>query len=493
MGCAESQIHEIDGVCRPSEEDKGKLYTIEEVAAELGTSLKLIRRYVASGQLAAIQSGTKYSIPASAYMSFCDKYTNLDKETGERKLGTVTVQFLPGLGIDPEEKLIKKTAARHKMQPKLFSDASQDAVLPCKRRGRPKGSKNKLTRDTMVRAAVDDVNWQDISADWKAPKPSKMTFVDLFCGAGGLSKGLELSGMHGICGLDWFDEAGMTYARNFKHPFINGDIKQPENKQKFYETVRAQLNGRKLNLVAGGFPCQGFSMAGNRIVDDPRNSLYKELIEIVDTLKPDFVVCENVKGLRSMLNGAVEKKILADFKAIGYEMNVTTLCAADYYTPQKRERVIFIGNRIGVKNLHPRPILAPKDYVTTGEAIADLMTHPVDPAFNHVPTKHRPDMEERMRVLPEGQSLYKGYSDAWKKCPWNEASCTIKENHGGVNIHPKLPRVLTAREMARLQSFPDDFIFEGKKAKQLVQIGNAVPPFLGKAIGLAVRKAAHDI
>jgi DNA (cytosine-5)-methyltransferase 1 len=109
--------------------------------------------------------------------------------------------------------------------------------------------------------------------------------------------------------------------------------------------------------------------------------------------------------------------------------------------------------------------------------------------FNHVITKHRPDMAERMLQLEEGKSLYKGYSDAWKKCPWNEASCTIKENHGGVNVHPKLPRVLTAREMARIQSFPDDFIFEGPKNKQLVQLGNAVPPLLSKAIGLAIRKS----
>jgi DNA (cytosine-5)-methyltransferase 1 len=174
-------------------------------------------------------------------------------------------------------------------------------------------------------------------------------------------------------------------------------------------------------------------------------------------------------------------------------MNVTTLCAADYYTPQKRERVIFIGNRIGAKNYHPKPMLTPNEYVTTGQAIADLMNHPEDEAFNHVPTKHKPEMAKRMMELAEGQSLYKGYSDAWKKCPWNEASCTIKENHGGVNIHPKLPRVLTAREMARLQSFPDDFIFEGKKNKQLVQIGNAVPPLLGKAIGLAVRFSNNDL
>jgi len=189
----------------------------------------------------------------------------------------------------------------------------------------------------------------------------------------------------------------------------------------------------------------------------------------------------------------VERKIIQDYKDIGYEMNVTTLCAADYYTPQKRERVIFIGNRIGAKNYHPKPMLTANEYVTTGQAIADLMNHPEDEAFNHVPTKHKPEMAKRMLELEEGQSLYKGYSDAWKKCPWDEASCTIKENHGGVNIHPKLPRVLTAREMARLQSFPDDFIFEGKKNKQLVQIGNAVPPLLGKAIGLAVRFSNNDL
>ena len=217
------------------------------------------------------------------------------------------------------------------------------------------------------------------------------------------------------------------------------------------------------------------------------------MLDIVNKLRPEFVICENVKGLRSMLNGGVERKIIQDYKAIGYEMNVTTLCAADYYTPQKRERVIFIGNRIGAKNYHPKPMLTPNEYVTTGQAIADLMNHPEDEAFNHVPTKHKPEMAKRMMELAEGQSLYKGYSDAWKKCPWDEASCTIKENHGGVNIHPKLPRVLTAREMARLQSFPDDFIFEGKKNKQLVQIGNAVPPLLGKAIGLAVRFSNNDL
>ncbi len=408
-------------------------YSIQQIAERLSTSQKIVRRYIASGALRAEKTGTAYRISEEDYATFVEQK---DKQT------TLTTG--------------------------LF----ENEVTP---------------------VARDIVNWADISSVWQHPQPSQMTFVDLFCGAGGLSKGLEMAGLNGVCGLDFFKEAGDTYKRNFHHPFVFGDITLQESKDKFYTTVKEQLAGRHLNIVAGGFPCQGFSMAGNRIVDDPRNSLYKEMLEIVKNLQPDFVICENVKGLRSMLNGAVERKIIEDYKAIGYEMNVTTLCAADYYTPQKRERVIFIGNRMGLKNYHPQPILSPNHYITTGQAIADLINHPEDTAFNHVPTKHSPEMEKRIIECPEGKSLYKGYSDAWKKCPWNEASCTIKENHGGVNIHPKLPRVLTAREMARLQSFPDDFIFEGKKNKQLVQIGNAVPCLLGKAIGLAVRYSAGDL
>ncbi len=416
-------------------------YSIADIAERLSLSQKSIRRYIASGQLGAAKIGSTYRIPQGALEYFINNQNNSNKEVNYDLFGNI---------ID------NATIVRHSVR-------------------------------------SDDVNWIDIRDCWNAPGNSSMTFIDCFCGAGGLSKGLELAGLIGICGLDWFKEAGWTYERNFNHPFVNGDITLQEVKKKFYDIVEKQLNGRHLNVVAGGFPCQGFSMSGNRIVDDPRNSLYKELLEIVEQLKPDFVLCENVKGLRSMLGGMVEQKILSDFKAIGYNMNVTTLCAADYEVPQKRERVIFIGNRIGKRNCHPKPLLTPEHYKTTGEAIGDLIDHPEDKAFNHVPTKHKAEMEARMAACPEGQSLYKGYSDAWKKCPWNEASCTIKENHGGVNIHPKLPRVLTAREMARLQSFPDDFIFEGPKNKQLVQIGNAVPPLLGKAIGLAVRKSAGDL
>ena len=436
-------------------------YTLDMVADRLNLSLKIVRRYVASGALVAYKEHSRYVVYENDLKDF--------EQTGKPQ------------SVKTDNPHLSKSAHKGADNTQLL--LFDLAPYVSERKARP--GKNS--------AFSDNVNWADISPYWNNTTHSELTFIDLFCGAGGLSRGLEMAGLNGICGLDFFKEAGMTYRRNFKHPFVYGDITQPEIKKKLYDTVAEQLGGRHLNLISGGFPCQGFSMAGNRIVDDPRNSLYKEMLEIVRTLQPDFVLCENVKGLRSMLGGAVEKKIIDDYKAIGYEMNVTTLCAADYYTPQKRERVIFVGNRLGLKNFHPRPILSPEHYITTGQAIGDLVDHPADSAFNHVPTQHNAEMQRRIMMCPEGESLYKGYSDAWKKCPWNEASCTVKENHGGVNLHPKLPRVLTAREMARLQSFPDDFVFEGPKNKQLVQIGNAVPCLLGKAIGLAIRKSMADL
>lgn len=335
---------------------------------------------------------------------------------------------------------------------------------------------------------TDIVNWTDISDVWDGTTPSEFTSADLFCGAGGMAKGFEMAGFNQVCGLDWFKEAGMTYRDNFSHPLIEGDITQREIKDKFINTVKEKLNGKNLTVLSGGFPCQGFSMSGNRIVEDKRNSLYKDMLEIIEELQPEFIVAENVKGLRSMLKGKVEDKIKADIRKLGYVVNVTVLNSADYYVPQKRERIIFIANRIGKKNFHPAPLLESDSYITTKEAIGDLVKLKDNPKFNHVRTNHNDDMKERLAKVPEGKSLYDKYSDSWKKCPWNEASCTIKENHGGVNIHPIEPRVITVREMARLQSFPDSFIFKGTKSKQMVQIGNAVPPLLAKAIALSIKQ-----
>lgn len=350
-------------------------------------------------------------------------------------------------------------------------------------------------QDNVIKRS-DDVNWIDISLEWHKDgwknknDMSNYNFIDLFSGAGGLSCGMVMAGFNPIASVEIMPQAVQTYEYNFieKRGFDEKvetrDIRDTSVKEKLYESV----TGKKVDVIVGGFPCQGFSMAGYRVVDDPRNSLYKEMKEIVAHLQPDVVVMENVEGLRSMLNGKVEEMIIEDYKKIGYEINLTVLNSANYGVPQFRKRVIFIGNRVGKTNYHPKPLYDESTYVTLGQAIAPYMTMSENKEINHEFTKHTEEMKQRLASIPEGKSLYQNYSDAWKKSPWDKPSCTIKENHGGTNVHPKLPRCLTARELATLQSFPTDFIFKGSKKWQLVQIGNAVPPLLGKAIGLAVKK-----
>lgn len=347
---------------------------------------------------------------------------------------------------------------------------------------------------------ADNVNWIDISNEWNIdgwnnPKDrNEYNFIDLFSGAGGLSCGMVMAGFNPIASVEIMPQAVETYKFNFieKHGFNENvetrDIRNQEVKDKLYES----LKDKKIDVIVGGFPCQGFSMAGYRVVDDPRNSLYKEMKDIVEKLQPEIVVMENVEGLRSMLNGKVEEMIIEDYKKIGYEINLTVLNSANYGVPQFRKRVIFIGNRVGKTNYHPIPLYNESNYVTLGQAIEPYMNMPENLEINHVFSKHTEEMKLRLAAIPEGKSLYKNYSDAWKKSPWDKPSCTIKENHGGTNVHPKLPRCLTAREIATLQSFPSDFIFKGSKKWQLVQIGNAVPPLLGKAIGLAVKKMLDE-
>lgn len=347
----------------------------------------------------------------------------------------------------------------------------------------------------------DEVNWIDVKKECTTKKydgwanlkaRNGYNFVDLFSGAGGLSCGLTMAGFTPIASVEIMPEAVETYKYNFvqqkkfDEDVETRDIRSEEVKQALYDSI----GDRHIHLLVGGFPCQGFSLAGNRVVTDERNSLYLEMLKIVDHIKPEYIVMENVEGLRSMLNGKIEQKIISDYKEIGYDINVTVLNSADYGVAQTRRRVIFIGNRIGGTNYHPKPFM--KEYKTLGEEIERFMDMPEDKSINHIFSRHTEEMKKRIMEVEEGMSLYGNYSDAWKKSPWDKPSCTVKENHGGVNLHPKLPRVLTPRELAALQSFPDDFIFKGSKKWQLVQIGNAVPPLLGKAIGVAVKKALDE-
>lgn len=413
-----------------------KIFTVEDISKKTNKSVKTIRRQIAEGNLKATKVNNRYRIAKKDYEEWFKKYKN----------GIICESIFDKVNYTNEESKI--------------------------------------------------VNYVDISKKWKIDgwknksERNGLNFIDLFSGAGGLSCGLVMAGYTPVGSVEIMEQAVSTYKYNFidKKGFNENvetrDIRDKNIKYQLYKSIE----NTKVDVIVGGFPCQGFSMAGNRIVTDKRNTLYLDMLEIVNHIRPKVVVMENVPGLRSMLGGKVEEKIINDFEKIGYKINVTVLNAADYYTPQTRRRVIFIGNRIGVNNLHPKPILTPDKYITTKEAISDLMNKKPNPLFNHVPTTHSEQMKKKLMAVKEGESLYKNYSDSWKKCPWNKPSCTVKENHGGVNIHPKLPRVLTAREMARLQSFPDDFVFQGSKKWQLTQIGNAVPCYLGKAIGLAVEE-----
>jgi site-specific DNA-cytosine methylase len=201
----------------------------------------------------------------------------------------------------------------------------------------------------------------------------------------------------------------------------------------------------------------------------------------------------------AVLRESVPDRIVSRFEELGYRVEYRVLNAADYGVPQRRERVIFIGTRLDVPIVFPKPThresssatslfddadLLP--WVTTQDAIGGLEDAPEDVEWNHEFTRHKPDFVERLAQTPVGGSVYEGFSDAWYRQPPDEPSRTVKENHGGVFVHYRHPRVLTPRELARLQSFPDNFRFAGPKSKVLVQIGNAVPPLLGKAIGSAL-------
>jgi len=206
---------------------------------------------------------------------------------------------------------------------------------------------------------------------------------------------------------------------------------------------------------------------------------------------------EEVKRLKTHLGDYQEKvtdKIVKRFNKLGYDVKFKLLNSANYGVPQKRERVIFIGKKKNGKITHPTPTHSEngeeglKKWVSIKEAIGDLEDKKEDINFNHILTSHNAEFTEKIKNTPIGKSVFGNYSDAFFKAYPDQPSRTVKENHGGVFVHYKHNRVMTPRELARLQSFPDDFIFEGSKSKQLVQIGNAVPVGLAKAIAEHIKK-----
>ena len=319
---------------------------------------------------------------------------------------------------------------------------------------------------------------------------SNYTFVDLFCGAGGISQGLVQAGFQPLASVEINAIASATHLKNFPqcHHFC-GDIENFSSQNWLQE-----IGSPEVHLVVGGPPCQGFSVAGKRDPKDPRNRLFYEFVRVVSEIRPWYVVMENVPGILTIQNGDVKEAIIEAFESIGYpNVSIAILESAAYGVPQIRPRVIFIANRFGMQNPYPKPQLLPEHYNPIESAISDLPAYTPIPEINHQWTKHSPEYMERIAKVPPGGSLYEKYVDAFKRQYPGKPSMTVKENHGGTHIHPYLNRVISAREMARLQTFPDTFIFEGSMKKAMWQIGNAVPPRLAECIGLALVPYLNDI
>ena len=350
----------------------------------------------------------------------------------------------------------------------------------------------------------------------------KYTVLDLFCGAGGLSRGFIDAGFSVEVGVDFDDMALKTFAANHEGAVaMKLDLFNLDNVDK----IKSYFDEKNyaLDVLVGGPPCQGFSLAGPRQVDDSRNILYQAMVKTARVLRPRVVVLENVPGMIQLHGGLVKDKIINDFRSLGYKIGEPKiLYAPDYGVPQIRKRVVFVGLLGSTEEFdYPRPICKPENYVTCEQAIGDLpslidivgdkvqeysceplsayqelMRRGSEAIFNHEGTIHDAKTKKFIAMVPEGKNykslppeydgIYK-YHEALTRYHSKKPSPTINTGHRS-HFHYKWNRIPTVRESARLQSFEDRFIFYGNKTQQYRQVGNAVPPMLGKAIASEILK-----
>ena len=303
-----------------------------------------------------------------------------------------------------------------------------------------------------------------------------MNVVSLFSGAGGFDLGMTWAGHDLVWANDIYEDAAQTYELNLGHPVDTRDIRQVPSSD-----IPA------CDVVIGGFPCQGFSVANwGRSISDPRNELYLEMVRVVEDKQPRYFIGENVKGLLSLNKGAAISRIVQDFEQAGYSVRCAVLNSADYGVPQLRQRLIILGTRsdISVHPIFPPPpthvdpgrskLLGLEPWRSTGDAL-----------------KHFPDPAEGNSVPNHEYSRYKlrfnghlGHRVVHSDRP--APTVTARgDDKGGVVVlhHHNNCRRMTARELAAIQSFPDDFVFIGTKTSAYRQIANALPPLLAEAIG----------
>jgi DNA (cytosine-5)-methyltransferase 1 len=360
--------------------------------------------------------------------------------------------------------------------------------------------------------------------------------VDLFCGAGGFTEGFKKSGgFNPLLAVDFDKQACDTFSHNHPEiPTFCSDISDIDE-----TSLRELIKNQRVDVVIGGPPCQGFSLAGRRMPDDPKNRLFKEFVRVVDELKPKVFIFENVAGIVSMQGGLVLEAICNEFASIGYEISHDILNSAEFGAPQARPRFIMIGTNCGRRMPMPPTTHSSTDncnldlfgksmlpFVTVKDALSNLPslgqgegdevmknTSPVNEyqrsiagsrqpgfLFNHRATRHSEKIVERYSAMPQGgdirslpMELRTKKNNVFRMLE-SVPSRTITCNFRTDIIHPWQPRGLTTREAARLQSFDDDYQFFGnltRKARYVTQddqVGNAVPPLLAKALGNHIKE-----
>lgn len=371
---------------------------------------------------------------------------------------------------------------------------------------------------------------------------SAPTMIDLFCGAGGLSLGFTQEGFNVSLANDIEPCCIDTYSHNHpetpKKHIILGDI------NKAIENIKQLLRFNDVDVVVGGPPCQGFSMANRqRLIDDPRNSLYKSYVEVVSIVQPKFFIMENVKGMLS-----VAPQVVEDFERIGYDVDYSVFNAKDYGVPQHRERLVYVGNRMGYDSksilkeiissadLYDEYVLADALYglrpleakrkmnsteLDTVESGYTIEANSIGASsryislinngkacrftFNHKARYNNDRDIEIFRRLNQGDNSNDPkiadimpyarrngiFKDKYFKLEEGKISKTITAHMKfdcNMYIHPTQARGLTPREAARIQSYPDDYFFRGAYTKTYMQIGNSVPPLLGRAIAKIIKQ-----
>lgn len=329
------------------------------------------------------------------------------------------------------------------------------------------------------------------------------TYVDLFCGAGGLSLGFNRAGFRNIFAVEVNPDFAKTYKRNFpEHNLVIDDIRDITE-----ERIKKLVGSTEVDVIVGGPPCQGFSIAGNigrTFMDDERNRLFKEFVRFVSFIQPNMFVMENVASMATHLRGNTIKAVIEAFEnaGLGYNVKWEVLNSVYYGVAQERRRIVIVGVRKDIDTVFSYPHKSERIY-TIKEVIGDLpvlQNGEESDIPNHSAMKHSAQMLKKMSYVKDGgnrmdipEELRPVSGDVRKYIRYdsNKPSVCVTGDMRKI-FHYEQNRALTARELARIQSFPDDFVFEGASIQIQQQIGNAVPPELANQIALQVEEALHN-